>query len=73
MTGPEHYEKAEQLLAEAAQHPRGTAAQSVCIDRANVHGLLALTAATALQSYYASDDAGSGLDADAWQETVGES
>jgi len=73
MTGPEHYEAAEKLLADAADHPAGTAAQDSALHRATAHAFLALTAATALQAYYAQDDTGSQLDADAWQEAVGES
>lgn len=76
MTGPEHYEKAAAHLGAARELVAGdadTEAVTVTLLAGLLHGVLALTAATALQSYYAPDDTGSGLDADAWQETVGES
>jgi len=46
MNGPEHYQAAELLLAEAAEQPGEASARSIAT--AQVHATLALVAATAL-------------------------
>jgi hypothetical protein len=49
VTGPEHYRKAEQLLAMVEDLPHGEAAGPELIAEAQVHATLALAAATAMQ------------------------
>lgn len=46
MTGQEHYVKAEEHLARAAQQPQGGSAEQYCLAAAQVHATLALAAAT---------------------------
>lgn len=49
-TGPEHYREAEKLLAEAMETHDGQPADT-CLARAQVHAILALAAATALNDH----------------------
>ena len=56
MTGPEHYQQAERLLAISAQTPQEDEDQPRLVWTANVHATLALAAVTA---------AGLGVDLDA--------
>jgi hypothetical protein len=53
MTGPEHYHEAEELLSLAANYDQDDASQSAarCRTDAQVHAILALTAATAIQPH----------------------
>jgi hypothetical protein len=60
MTGPEHYQEAEQLLRSYPE--AGTAVVERRIARAQVHAILALAAATALHSV---------SDSHAWAEVAG--
>jgi hypothetical protein len=48
VTGPEHYQEAERLLAVCAGDQRGSSLDAVCTAAAQVHATLALAAATAL-------------------------
>jgi len=48
MTGPEHYRKAEQLLADAERYSRAGAGVGEMVEVAQVHATLALSAATAV-------------------------
>lgn len=48
MTGPEHYAKAEECLAEAAKNAHLTDTSRAWREKAQVHATLALAAATAL-------------------------
>jgi len=63
MTGPEHYHKAEECVAQADRHltedPRDMEIAKVAMGIAQVHATLALAAATAepiAQSYDGPDD-----------------
>ena len=49
MTGPEHYQEAERLLAEAAGNSASMGQLAAVTAAAKVHATLALAAATALQ------------------------
>jgi hypothetical protein len=72
MTGPEHYTKAEQLLADAAGHGRllGELARAQR-EAAQAHATLALAAATAMQHY--NFEVGMNQDdRQAWLRTVSE-
>ena len=76
MTGPEHYRRAQQLMAAVTQEthyglPVIVATDTIVIAAAQAHATLALTAATAdLFALYGPD-----IDAsrDAWLEAVGPS
>lgn len=48
MTGPEHYRKAEALLADAERYSRAGAGVGEMVSVAQVHATLALAAATGL-------------------------
>ena len=64
MTGPEHYLKAEEILAPLDGKERGTyPEEDRVVAEAQVHATLALAAATAL--------AGSGLESAAWRDSAG--
>lgn len=64
MTGPEHYREAEHLLSVASNAMEWDAAH---VERAKVHALLAIAAATALNQA----DAGMWtLDFEAWREAA---
>jgi hypothetical protein len=49
MTGAEHYQEAQRLLAVCAGPQRGTELDLACTAAAQVHATLALAAATALK------------------------
>lgn len=48
MTGPEHYQAAEELLDVAAKTANGDALERYAVAAAQVHATLALAAATAM-------------------------
>jgi hypothetical protein len=47
MTGPEHYKEAEGLISDARSHPPDERSWAGLMQLAQVHAMLALTAATA--------------------------
>ena len=51
MTGPDHFQEAERLLAVCAGPQRGSELDAACTAAAQVHATLALAAATALGDY----------------------
>lgn len=76
MTGPEHYREAERLLAESRAELRpndeGHCEADRTIAEAQVHALLALTAATAMQAPVDGSEPGMGsAEYSAWYRAAG--
>lgn len=77
MTGPEHYQEAERLLATAYEGTNTTyegenAEAARAITEAGVHATLALAAATALSDPSRSAPRATVPEWDAWQKAAGE-
>jgi hypothetical protein len=75
MTGPEHYQEAERLLAEAAATPgafdEGNPAARRRREAALVHATLANAAAIALGGYQPNGEPRSRRNLDDWKEVAG--
>ncbi|WP_081240381.1 hypothetical protein [Streptomyces viridosporus] len=72
VSGPDHYEKAEQLLSDAEATDIGSDLERYRLAAAQVHATLALAAATALNDH---DPKGEGMrasDLRAWITVAGE-
>lgn len=65
-TGPEHYRRAQQLLADIENVMRGDEREPGLLAEAQVHATLALAAATALGSLRVDDHGMFAEDANAW-------
>jgi hypothetical protein len=69
MTGPEHYQQAEQFLARADDAEGGGDWERYYLAAAQVHATLAQAAATAVAGY--SDDGMTADEWDAWNAVAG--
>ena len=69
MTGPEHYDRAEQLLEMAGDDGMGSDAERYHIEAAQVHATLALAAACALG---ARDGGMPKMDYAEWRQAAGQ-
>jgi hypothetical protein len=72
MTGPDHYREAEQLLGTLAGKERGTfPEEDRVVAEAQVHAILALTAANALAAVVSISRGNYRAEASAWLDATG--